>query len=87
MPPLLSKEEMDTMDSGDETDHDIISKEMLENICDGSKSHPNVNLREARYKILYRIRQRKSVRKGALKSTQNMGKGLHKVFKTVVIFW
>ena len=25
MPPLLSKEEMDAMDSGDESDHDLIS--------------------------------------------------------------
>ena len=31
-----------------------------------------------------RIRQRKLEGKGALKATQNMGKGLHKVFNTVV---
>ena len=30
MPPLLSKEKMDAMDSGDESDHDPISMEMLE---------------------------------------------------------
>ena len=30
IPPLLSEEEMDAMDSGDESDHDIISTEMLE---------------------------------------------------------
>ena len=29
MAPLLSKEEMDAMDSGDESDHDLISTEML----------------------------------------------------------
>ena len=34
---------MDAMDSGDESDHDLISTEMLEKICDGSQSHPNVN--------------------------------------------
>ena len=72
------------MDSGDESDHDLISKQMLEDIRDRSKSHPKVNKREARYKIRYRIRQRQSEWKGALKATQNMGKGLHKVFKTVV---
>ena len=34
-----------TMDSGDESDNDIISTEMLEDICDGSQIHPNVNRR------------------------------------------
>ena len=45
MPPLLSGEEMDSMDSGDESYHDLISTETLENIRDGSRSHPNVNRR------------------------------------------
>ena len=58
--------------------------EMLENIRDGSQSHLNVNQREARYKIRYCIRQRQLEWKGALKSKQKMGKGLHRVFKTVV---
>ena len=84
MPPLLIKEEMDANDSGDESDHDLISTEMLEDICDGSQSHPNVNQIEACYKIRDRIRQRQSERKGALKDTQNMSKCLHKVFKTSV---
>ena len=48
MPPLLSEEEMDAMDSGDESDHYLISTDMLEDIRDGSQSHPNVNKREAR---------------------------------------
>ena len=43
MPPLLSEEEMDTMDSGDESDHDLISTDILEDIRDGSQSHTNVN--------------------------------------------
>ena len=73
-----------TMDFVDDSDHDIISTEMLEDICDRSQSHPNVNRREARYKIRDRIRQIQSEWKGALKSTRNMGKHLHKVFKTVV---
>ena len=41
MPPLISEEEMDTMNSGDESDDDPMSTEMLEDICDGSQSHPN----------------------------------------------
>ena len=43
---------MDTMDSGDESDHDLIYTDMLENIRDGSQSHPNVNGREDRLKYL-----------------------------------
>ena len=58
MPPLLIEEEMYAMDSGDKSDHDLISTDILENICDGSQSHPNFNQREARYKICDRIRQR-----------------------------
>ena len=84
MPPPLRKEEMDAMYSGNESDHDPVSTEMLEDICDGSQSHPSVNIREARYKIRGCVKQRQSEWKGALKATQNMVKGLHKVFKTVV---
>ena len=58
IPPLLSEEEMDAMDSGDESDDDPIYTEMLEDIRDGSQSHPNVNKIEAHYKIRDRIRKR-----------------------------
>ena len=57
---------------------------MLENICDCCQCHPKFNRREARYKIRDLIKQRQSEWKGELKFTRNMGKGLHKVFKTVV---
>ena len=36
MPPLLSEEEMDAMDSDNESDDDPISMQMLEDIRDGS---------------------------------------------------
>ena len=62
------------MDYGDESDHDLISTEMLEDIRDRSQSHLNVNEIEAHYKIRYFIRQRQSEWKGALKATRNMGK-------------
>ena len=81
---MTSEQYMDAMTSGDDSDHDLISTEMLENICDGSQTHTEVNIREARYKTRDRIRQRQSEWKGALKSTRRMGKGLHKVFSTVV---
>ena len=46
------------MDSGNESYDEPISTEMLEDICDGSQFHPNVNRREARYKIRDSIEQR-----------------------------
>ena len=82
---MMSEQDMDAINSGDESDHDLISTEMLEDIRDGSQTHPNVNRREAHNKIRDSIRQRKSERKGELKDTRSMGKGLHKVFSTVVI--
>ena len=55
IPSLLSEEDMDAMYYGDESDHYLISTEILENIRDGSQTLPNVNSREARYKICDRI--------------------------------
>ena len=54
---MMSEQDMDAMNYGDESDHDLISTEMLEDIRDGSQTHPNVNRREARYKIRDRISQ------------------------------
>ena len=56
---MMSEQDMDAINSGDESYHDIISTEMLEDIRDGSQTQPNVNRREASYKIRDRIRQRK----------------------------
>ena len=55
MPPLISEEEMDVMDSLDEYDDKPMSTEMSEDILDSSQSHPIVDRREACYKICYRI--------------------------------
>ena len=81
---MMSEQDMENINSGDESDHDLISTEMLEDICDVSQTHPNVNSREACYKICDCICQRKSEWKGLLKSTRIMKKGLHKVFNTVI---
>ena len=75
---------MDAIDSGDESDDEPVSTEMLEDISGVRQSHPNVNRREASYKIRDRNKQSLLEWKGALKSRQNMGKGLHKKFETVV---
>ena len=55
---MMSKQDMENLDSSDESDHDLISMEILEDICGGSQTHPNVNKRESRYKICDRIRRR-----------------------------
>ena len=61
-----------------------MSMEMLEDICDRIRSHPNVNIRYSSYKIRDSNKQGQLEWKGPLKSMQNMVKGLHKVFKTFV---
>ena len=81
---MMSEQDTEFINSGDESDHDLISTEMLEDIRDVSQTHPKVNRRETRYKICDRIRQIQLEWKGALKATRSIGKGLHKVFSTVV---
>ena len=80
----MSKQDIEDINYGDDSDHDIISTEMLEDINDGSQTHRNVNRREACYKICDLIRQTLSEWKEALKATWCMGKGLHKVLSTLV---
>ena len=80
----MSEQDMENLDSNEKYDYDLIYMVMLEDIRDGSQTHPYVNRREAGFKIHDRIRQRQSDWKGELKATRSMGKGLHKVFSTVV---
>ena len=54
---MMSEKDMEDINSGDESDYDLISTEMLEDIRDRSQTHPNVNRREARYKISDCIKQ------------------------------
>ena len=42
---MMTEKDMEDINSGDESDHDLISTEMLEDICDGSQTHLNVNRR------------------------------------------
>ena len=84
MPPLISEEEMDVMDSGYESEDERMYTEMLDDNRDGSQSHPSGNRRDACYKIRDHIKQGQSEWKRDLLSTRNFVKGLHKVFKTVV---
>ena len=52
MPPLISEDEMNSMDSGNESEDEHVSKDMLEEIIDGSQSHPRINVREAHCKYV-----------------------------------
>ena len=82
MPPLISEEEIDAMDSVNNSDDESMSMEMLKDIRDGSKSHPSVNMREACYKINYHNKLSQAERKGVLLSMRNMGKDVYKAFKS-----
>ena len=81
---MMSEQDMEDINYDDESDHDLISTEMLADIRDESQTQTNVNRREARYKIRDRIGQKQSECNGELKATQSMGKGLHKVFSIVL---
>ena len=72
------------MDSVNESEDEPVFTEILEYICDGSKSHPIINSIQTRYKIRDFIKQIQTEWKGALLSTQNMGKVLHNLFTSVV---
>ena len=72
------------MSSGNDSDSEPMSTDMLEDICDVSKSRPSINRREARGKIRDHIKRRQKEWKRALLSTRKISKGLHKLFKAVV---
>ena len=57
---MMSEQDIYAINSGDESDHDLIYTEMLEDNRDVSQTHLNVNRREARYTIRDSIRQRQS---------------------------
>ena len=67
-----------------ESDDEPMSTEILEEICDVSQSHLDVNRRDTHYKFRDRIKQIQLEWNGELKATRNMGKGSQKVSKNVV---
>ena len=42
---MMSEQDMENINSGDESDHDLISTDMLEDIHDGGQTHPKVDRR------------------------------------------
>ena len=77
---MMSKQDMDAINSGEKSDHDLISTEMLEDICDGSQTHTNINKRESLYKIWNRIRQRQLEWKVAFKNLREAWENLVQKF-------
>ena len=66
LPQLISEEEMDMMSSGDESDAEPMSTDMLEDSCDKIQSHPSINRREVYYNIRGCIKWGQAEWKGAL---------------------
>ena len=75
---------MENLDETETFNDDLISTETLHDIRDGNQTHPERNKREARMAIHDCTKQKKSQWKGELRATHKMGKGLHRVFSTIV---
>ena len=61
---MMNEQDMENLNSNEQSNHDLISTEMLEDIGDGSQSHPNNNQRESHYKRRDLIGQRQLEWKG-----------------------
>ena len=81
---MMSKQDMENLDEQEKFDEDHISTETLHDIRDGNQTHPNIDKREARLKIRDHIMEKKSEWKVGLRDTHKMGKGLHKLFSTIL---
>ena len=69
---MMNKQDMKNIDSNEKSNHNLISTEMLQDICDVSQTYPNINKKEARYEIRDRVRQRQLEWKGVLRATHKM---------------
>ena len=81
---MMSKKDMENLDGKEKFDENLITMETLYDIRDGNQTHPIIDKREAHLSIRDRIKQNKLQWKGALRATHKMGKGLHRVFNTIV---
>ena len=57
---MMSQQDMENLDEKEKFDDNLISTETLHDIRDGNQTHSNIDKREARLKIRYRIKQKKS---------------------------
>ena len=58
---MMSEKDMENIDGKEKFNDDLISMEMLHDICDGNQTHTKIDKREARLAIHDRIKQKKSV--------------------------
>ena len=54
---MMSEKDMENLDEKEKFDDDLISTEMLHDICDGNQSHSKIDKREARLAIRDCIKQ------------------------------
>ena len=81
---MMSKKDKENLDETEKFDDDFISTETLHAIQNGNKTHPKIDKRGACLAIRFSFKQKKSQWKGALRATHKMGKGLHRVFSTIL---
>ena len=81
---MMSEQDMENINEKEKFDDDLIGTETIHDIRGGNQTHQKINKREARMAIRDCIKQKKLQWKGALRATHKMGKGLHKVFSTIV---
>ena len=79
----MNEQDMENLNVKGNSDDNHITTETLEDICDGNQTHPTVNKWEAHCKIRDLIKQKNGMER-SVRATHNMGKGLHKVFSTIV---
>ena len=75
---------IDELSTDNDCDDGYISKNALEEIKDGSKMHPLINVRDYRLKIRDHIKQTQSEWKCAQLSAKRTVKGLHEVFDDIL---
>ena len=80
----MNEKDMENLNEKEKIDDDLISTETLHDIRNGNQTHPNIDKKEAHLKIHDRIKQNKLQWKGELRATHKMGKGLHRVFSTII---
>ena len=76
---LIGFEEMDVMSSGNESDAEPMSTDMLEYICDGSQSNPSINIIKARYKICGHLKNASGMERSVIINAKH-GQRFTKVF-------
>ena len=57
---MMSERDMENLGETEKFDEGLISTELLQDIRDGNRTHPEINKREARMAIRDRIKQNKS---------------------------